>query len=177
MSVLTLVQRALPFPLSWKRRPSTGKGKEREGEITLPDEDSSLFEKYSDTEHAALPSMVLHCDVSDALHVAVKQSPDLKSNHHSSFSERPEIEADSAAEDVTHQASSSHIGSPHGQLGRVVSWASIVRSQCRWTSEQEKELLKAEKQLARCQRAWSSEQEVWLSYVRLSLFPPPFFPL
>lgn len=57
------------------------------------------------------------------------------------------------------------------QLVRAVSWASIVRSESRWTAEQESELVRAQRQLGKCQKAWSSEQEVWLSYVCGVFFP------
>ncbi|KAJ5925717.1 hypothetical protein N7454_008356 [Penicillium verhagenii] len=161
MAVLTIVQRALPFP--WKRRSSaisTGsKGKEKEDELDFElnlDHDSDLYfhEKSPGTEFAAIPRPSMHSDVSDTLHVAVKKSP-------VNFSD---CDSDSESEIDQQEASSS---SSRARFGRMVNWASIVRSRCRWTQEQEKELQGAEKQLARCQRAWSSEQELWLSYIQV----------
>ncbi|KAJ6096289.1 hypothetical protein N7486_007035 [Penicillium sp. IBT 16267x] len=167
MPVFTIVQRALPFP--WKRRSSTSKGKEKEDEIDLDlessDHDSDLYfqEKSAGTPFAAIPCPPLHRDVSNDLHIAVKQSPDQTIDPHESGGEYSDSEADSDFEIDKQEPSSS----PHARVGRVVSWASIVRSRCWWTHEQEKELLGAEKQLARCQKAWSSEQELWLSYIQV----------
>jgi hypothetical protein len=169
MPVFTIVQRALPFP--WRRRSLTSKGKEKEDDLNLDfessDHDSDLYfqEKFVGSQFAA-PSSPLHRDVSDDLHIAVKQSPDPTIDPHGSNSEYSDLDSETGSE-IDEQASSS---SSHARVGRVVSWASIVRSRCRWTHEQEKELLGAEKQLARCQKAWSSEQELWLSYVCLSSF-------
>lgn len=179
MSVFTFVQRALPFPLAWKRRPSAspgskGKGKEDDFEkgFVIEFEPSLSSEKaFFETEAitAKRPSTSLPCDVSPSLQVAVKQSPDPATNTSNALS--------GSDSDIVSESHASHVRfpnspdllplSPRPRLARVVSWASIVRSQCRWTVEQEKELVRAEKQLARCQRAWSSEQELWISYVCL----------
>lgn len=167
MPVLTIVQRALPFP--WMRRSSTDKGKGKEDELGLDLESSDhgsdlYFQETSVGTEFAAPCPPLHRDVSDDLHIAVKQSPDQTIDFHESCSEYSDSESDSGLEIDEPESSSS----PHARVGRVVNWASIVRSRCRWTHAQEKELLGAEKQLARCQKAWSSEQELWLSYVCLS---------
>lgn len=169
MPVFTLVQRALPFP--WMRRSSTDKGKGKEDVLVLhlqsSDHDSDLsFQETSIGTQIATPCPPLHRDVSDDLHIAVKQSPGQTIDPHESCSEYSDAESDSGPE-INEQGSSS---SPRARVGRVVNWASIVRSRCRWTHEQENELLGAEKQLARCQKAWSSEQELWLSYVCLPSF-------
>lgn len=176
MAVLTLVHRALPFSLSWKRRQSTisiySKGKEKEDEVQSPDSGyGSQSESQTDYHDAEISDAPLRCDVSHTLHVAVKQHLDPKAM-------RYDAQGD---ESVEEDASSSHFDSISGckparlaekgdpsvrpQLARVVSWASIVRSQCRWTSGQEKKLEDARRQLTRCQKAWSSEQELWLAYV------------
>ncbi|KAE8149745.1 hypothetical protein BDV25DRAFT_140527 [Aspergillus avenaceus] len=63
--------------------------------------------------------------------------------------------------DLHHDGSSSS----RNRLGRVVSWASVVCDQCRWTTEQERQLAVARRELARCQKAWSSEQELWLTCI------------
>ncbi|KAJ5988977.1 hypothetical protein N7481_004187 [Penicillium waksmanii] len=177
MAVLTLVYRALPFSLLWKRRQSTSsagsKGKEKEDEVQSPDSGySSQSGPQIDYHDAEIPDASLHCDVSHALHIAVKQHLDPKAM-------RYDTQGD---ESVEEDASSSYFDSIPGckpdrlaekcepsarpQLARVVSWASIVRSQCRWTSGQEKKLQDARRQLARCQKAWSSEQELWLAYIQ-----------
>lgn len=178
MAVLTLVHRALPFSLPWKRRQSTSsassKGKEKEDEVqSLDSGNGSQSDSQIEYHDAEIPDSdaSLHCDVSHALHVAVKQHLDPKAM-------RYDAQGD---ESVEKDASSSYFDSISGckpdrlaekcepsarpQLARVVSWASIVRSQCRWTSGQEKKLEDARRQLARCQKAWSSEQELWLAYV------------
>ncbi|KAJ5760488.1 hypothetical protein N7520_007644 [Penicillium odoratum] len=166
MSVLTIVQRALPFP--WRRRSSTSKGKEKEDVFDLDLESSEhdsdyLYEKPPAPQFAAVPSPPLHHDVSHALHIAVKQSPDQTIDPNEASSEYSDVDSDSNSEFDQQESSSS----PRVRFGRMVSWASIVRNRCRWTQEQENELLGAEKQLARCQKAWSSEQELWLSYIQV----------
>lgn len=178
MSVFTFVQRALPLPLAWKRRPSASKGKEKgidlddafEIDIQSPTTASkvSFAENAPEPLTAKIPNPSLPSDVPHALQVAVKQSPshaasadDLSDALHATNSDPV---SDSQAYSFPDLPRSS---SPRAQLVRAVSWASIVRSQCRWTAEQEQELLRAEKQLARCQRAWSSEQELWISHVCL----------
>jgi hypothetical protein len=185
MSVLTIVQRAFPFALPWKRRPSTDKGKEKEIDIEIytSDRDSHEhihFGTYEAENGNEFPSTTfspksasLQCDVSHTLHIAVKPSPDHTTSPEDSLSESSETDSDSESQfddDIRRQpshGSSASSSTRGGRLARVVSWASIVRSRCRWTNEQEKQLLMAEKQLARCQKAWSSEQELWLTYVRV----------
>jgi hypothetical protein len=172
MSVITIVQRAFPFVLPWKRRLSTDKGKEKEIDIEIYTSDRDSHEHFHlGTHDADTPAPTsLHCDVSHALHVAVKPGPDQTTSPEDSTSELSETDSDSESqvEHDTRRLSHSSASSARARLGRVVSWSSIVRSRCRWTNEQEKQLLMAEKQLARCQKAWSSEQELWLAYVRLS---------
>ncbi|KAL4921954.1 hypothetical protein BDW62DRAFT_99268 [Aspergillus aurantiobrunneus] len=52
------------------------------------------------------------------------------------------------------------------QRKRLVSWDGVKdQARSRWTMEQEKKLLHAQEELARCQKAWSSEQDVWLKCV------------
>ncbi|KAJ5709408.1 hypothetical protein N7493_010742 [Penicillium malachiteum] len=176
MSVFTFVLRALPFPFAWKRRSSTSsKGKEKESNLD-PDSVWDLDLHYSEKPLATLPSepklplTSLHRDVSHTLHIAVKQSPDQTHPHNP----EPEPELGSSFE---YPETNSGSVSPRSRvkcraesrpsvLAREVSWASIVRSRCRWTLEQERELHMAERQLARCQKAWSSEQELWISYIQ-----------
>lgn len=173
MPVLTIVQRALPFVLPWTRRSSTDKGKEKEIDIEIytSDRDSTEHFHLGNVNADTLVPISLHCDVSHALHVAVRPSPDQTTSAEDSTSESSEADTDSDSqiEHDTRRLSHSSASSARARLARVVSWASIVRSQCRWTNEQEKQLLMAEKQLARCQKAWSSEQELWLAYVRVLL--------
>lgn len=144
--------------------------KEIDIEIYTSDRDSHEH-FHLGTHDADIPAPTsLHCDVSHALHVAVKPGPDQTTSPEDSTSELSETDSDSESqvEHDTRRLSHSSASSARARLARVVSWSSIVRSQCRWTNEQEKQLLMAEKQLARCQKAWSSEQELWLAYVRLS---------
>ncbi|CAG7917768.1 unnamed protein product [Penicillium olsonii] len=153
MSVFTIVHRALP-PLSlWKRRNSTTKGKSPSTEFQIS-EKNNLPEP---TDQA-----FMHHDV-HTVQVAVRGNakihrqptqPSVPEGH-------PEPEC---------RASSSETLPTRAQLARAVSWASIVRSQDRWTAEQEKELVHAQRQLEKCQKAWSSEQEVWLVYVCMRSF-------
>lgn len=177
MSVLTFVHRALPFSLPWKRRQSaSSKGKEKQPELDqeYSELDSAAFSLGIGHGIALIPSAPLHCDVSHALHIAVKQSPDSMTSDFAA-TEVPEIDdSDLVSESPMHQSESDSDDNPSSstvRLARAVRWASIVRSRCRWTREQEQELVRAEKQLARCQKAWSSEQELWLAQVCLfSLF-------
>ncbi|KAJ5735313.1 uncharacterized protein N7483_000438, partial [Penicillium malachiteum] len=174
MSVFTFVFRALPFPFAWRRRSSTSsKGKEKESNLD-PDSVWDLDLHFSEKPLATLPSepklplTSLHRDVSHTLHIAVKQSPDQTNPHNLEselgFSfEYPETNSGSVS---PRSRVKSRAESRPSVLAREVSWANIVRSRSRWTNEQEKELLRAEKQLARCQKAWSSEQELWISYVQ-----------
>ncbi|KAJ5266919.1 hypothetical protein N7478_009727 [Penicillium angulare] len=177
MSVFTLVQRALPFPLSWKRRPSasSSKGKEKDDGLYFDtsDHDSHLYhdpEKFS-VPFTEVPRSPLH---SDTVHIAVKQktisSFPVKSEYspseYSETSPEPVSEFDPPGPRMKQRVLSlSRSRSQSTRFCREVSWASIVSSRCRWTNEQEKELVMARKQLARCQKAWSSEQELWLSYI------------
>ncbi|KAJ5684038.1 uncharacterized protein N7477_000383 [Penicillium maclennaniae] len=160
MSVITIVQRALPFSLPWKRRHTTNKEKDLDPES--PDlafhEDELFGNQLTDS-----PGTTLHYDVSDAVHVAVKQPLDDTTNPDASG---PESDTDSESEYETRLSDHSQVGTRE-QLGRAVNWASIVRSHSRWTTKQERQLWIAEKELRRCQKAWSSEQEVWLAYVRV----------
>lgn len=160
MSVIAIVQRALPFSLPWKRRQSTSK--EKEPELKSPDQESHE-EPPPGNQSAEHPCTSLHCEVSDAVHIAVRQPPDQTTNP-----DAPSSETDSGPESEyqTHRLSGGR-ACAREQLSRAVSWASIVRNHCRWTKEQEKQLVMAEKQLRRCQKAWSPEQEVWLAYVRV----------
>lgn len=176
MSAFTLVYRSLPFSLPWKRRQSTSatssKGKEKEAEVQTEESDqSSPPNIQNDLPNVEIPDLPAHRDISHSLHIAVKQRLDQKTTRNDAQSDNLEAgyasdsDSDSYSECKTHQlAEKSEISARH-RLARVVSWASIVRSQCRWTSDQEKNLEDAEKQLARCQKAWSSEQELWLAYV------------
>ncbi|CAG8242587.1 unnamed protein product [Penicillium salamii] len=145
MSVFTIVHRALP-PLSlWKRRTSL-KGKSPCTEIEIS-EKNNLPEPNDNG--------LMHHDV-HTVQVAVRGNADEKKTQPSP-EDLPEPEC---------RASSSETLPTRAQLARAVSWASIVRSQDRWTAEQEKELVHAQRQLEKCQKAWSSEQEVWLVYVQ-----------
>lgn len=175
MSVFTIVHRAFPFGLPWKRRPSTDKGKEKEINIEVSSSGRDQHEQIQLGTHGDdIPGTTsLHCDVSHALHIAVKPSQDQTTRPEDSpdypdESSETDSDVESQFEHEHDNRLHSHSGasSARANLARVVSWASIVRSRCRWTKEQENELLMAEKQLARCQKAWSSEQELWLAYVR-----------
>lgn len=149
MSVFTIVHRALP-PLSlWKRRTSL-KGKSPCTEIEIS-EKNNLPEPNDNG--------LMHHDV-HTVQVAVRGNADEKKTQPSP-EDLPEPEC---------RASSSETLPTRAQLARAVSWASIVRSQDRWTAEQEKELVHAQRQLEKCQKAWSSEQEVWLVYVCIIFF-------
>lgn len=187
MPVLTIVQRAFPFALPWKRRLSTDKGKDKEIDIEIYTSDRDSHEHIHFSTHKAengigfpnttttlsRKSPSLQCDVSHTLHLAVKPNPDHTTSPEDSLSESSETYSDSESQfddgicrRLSHGSSASS-SKREARLARVVRWASIVRSRCRWTNEQEKQLLMAEKQLARCQKAWSSEQELWLTYVRV----------
>lgn len=169
MSVLTLVQRALPFFFP-KRRPSSSKGKGRnpnpEKTVVLDlKEPNPVFGKRN-AESCSTP----HCDVSNDVHIAVYQSAEHATNYSAKHeASETDSHADSIFEDTAHQPTDTSQSSAQSLCPRVVTWASIVRSECRWTSKHEKELVMAEKQLARCQKAWSSEQELWLAYVCVSM--------
>ncbi|KAJ5103541.1 hypothetical protein N7532_004070 [Penicillium argentinense] len=168
MSVLTLVHRALPFTLSKKRRKSTSSGSSRGKEKVTEIEASTPYHDSRDEIQIG----TLHRDVSNALHVAVKQDPGLNPRTNDSRREQPASASASVSDSLSisdheaHRLEEKCEPSARSRLARVVSWASIVGSQCRWTSEQEKELAHARKQLARCQKAWSSEQELWLAHIQ-----------
>ncbi|KAJ5211925.1 uncharacterized protein N7498_003571 [Penicillium cinerascens] len=159
MSVIAIVQRALPFSLPWKRRQSTSK--EKDPELKSPDQESHE-EPPPGNQSAEYPCTTLQCDVLDALHIAVRQPRDQNTNSGASSSE---TDSGSESEHQTHRLSD-RTACAREQFSRAVSWASIIRNQCRWTKKQEKQLVMAEKQLKRCQKAWSSEQEVWLAYIK-----------
>lgn len=164
MSVFTLVQRALPFSLPWKRRHSTtSKGKEREIEASNHDGPEDTFQSSDEN-----PSTILPRDVVDTVHIAVKTSPDSSMIPDDSSSGMFEMDSDSESEyQIDQMSDNDDTNSPtRTRISRIVRWTSIVRSRRRWTPAQENQLLNARVQLARCQKAWSSEQELWLDYVR-----------
>ncbi|CAG8908433.1 unnamed protein product [Penicillium egyptiacum] len=155
MSVFTIVHRALPpLSLPWRRRTSL-KGKAPEIEIS----DSNSSPQAQNNE-----SIFMHRDVHSPVQVAVKtHAHHITPNSQSTLSENiPGPESDSTSEDQVRYSSQAR--PTRAQLARAVSWASIIRSRDRWTAEQERELVHAQRQLGKCQKAWSSEQEVWLSY-------------
>lgn len=164
MSVITLVQRALPIAFSWKRR-STRKGKAKV--VKVSDHDSNEGNLQSRNTDGRHPSTALPSDVPDTLHIAVKPDsyqdkiPDNKSSEDFETDEG----SDSQSEDLIHRLSSNDEPARPQQF-RTVSWANIAHHEHRWASRQEEELSHARKQLTRCQKAWSSEQELWLDYVR-----------
>jgi hypothetical protein len=141
MPVFTIVHRVLP-PLLWKRRSLKGKSPEITNEKNPDSIPPHLNETINET--------IMHHDVHH-VHIAVN-------------TKTPENTADSTSESRRYSQRPTQ-----AQLARAVSWASI-RSRDRWTDEQEKELVRAQRQLGRCQKAWSSEQEVWLSYVSSFFF-------
>ncbi|KAF7529011.1 hypothetical protein PCG10_008772 [Penicillium crustosum] len=167
MSVFTIVHRALPpLSLPWKRRTSL-KGKSPELEI-LSEKDTILSNSPSISPHSQNNEPIfMHRDVHGPVQVAVKAhaNHEIPTPQSSSAPENiPDPASDSTSEKRVHYSSQTHPVRP--QLARGVSWASIIRSRDRWTIEQERELVHAQRQLGRCQKAWSSEQEVWLSYVQ-----------
>lgn len=167
MSVFTIVHRALPpLSLPWKRRTSL-KGKSPELEI-LSEKDTILSNSPSISPHAQNNEPIfMRRDVHGPVQVAVKAHANHETSTPQSASSAPENipdpASDSTSENRVHYSSQTRPTRP--QLVRAVSWASIIRSRDRWTVEQERELVHAQRQLERCQKAWSSEQEVWLSYV------------
>lgn len=171
MSFFILVQRALPFSLARKRRHSaSSKGKGREVEIPWPDTHENTFQSRNEaTRH---PRTILPRDVVDTVHVAVKTSQDPSTTPDDPASETPGTDSAPDSEYQIDQICCTDDNPPHTPVFRVVRWASIVRHRDRWTEDQEKQLVYARAQLARCQKAWSSEQELWLDYVRL--FHSPF---
>jgi hypothetical protein len=167
MSVFTIVHRALPpLSLSWKRRTSL-KGKAPELEAHPNEKNPILSDPNSSPRAQNSESTSVHRDVHGHVQVAVKTNSHHDTPTPQSTSSAPEnitsAAPDSSSEGRTH--CSRQARPTRAQLARAVSWASIIRSRDRWTAEQEKELVHAQRQLGRCQKAWSSEQEVWLSYV------------
>ncbi|KAJ5749246.1 uncharacterized protein N7511_010942 [Penicillium nucicola] len=170
MTMFTIVQRALPpLSLPWRRRSSL-KGKDPETEFDLSNDGTNTDLDGPNAEHNA--SADLHSDVSTAsplqAHLAVRDDARESAEFLQSICATPdnmsELESDSSSARRSHSTDKARL--VRAELARAVSWASIVRSQCRWTFEQEKELLHAQRQLARCQKAWSSEQELWLTCVQ-----------
>ncbi|CAP92493.1 Pc13g14240 [Penicillium rubens Wisconsin 54-1255] len=168
MSVFTIVHRALPpLSLSWKRRTSL-KGKAPELEAHPNEKNPILSDPNSSPRAQNSESTSVHRDVHGHVQVAVKTNSHHDTPTPQSTSSAPEnitsAAPDSSSEGRTH--CSRQARPTRAQLARAVSWASIIRSRDRWTAEQEKELVHAQRQLGRYQKAWSSEQEVWLSYVQ-----------
>ncbi|KAK4861711.1 hypothetical protein LT330_003746 [Penicillium expansum] len=168
MSVFTIVHRALPpLTLPWKRRTSL-KGKSPDLEIHLSEKNPIMSDPDIIPQVQNNEPIVMHRDVHGPVQVAV--------NTHANHNTPTPQSAPSAPEDIPHPVAdptsedrvhySSQTRPTRAQLARAVSWASIIRSRDRWTVEQERELVNAQRQLGRCQKAWSSEQEVWLSYVQ-----------
>lgn len=181
MSVFTIVHRALPpLSLPWKRRTSL-RGKSPELQI-LSEKDTILSNSPGITPHAQNNAPIfMHRDAHGPVQVAVKAHANHETPTPQSTSSAPENipdpVSDSTSENQVHYSSQTR--PTQAQLARAVSWASIIRSRDRWTVEQERELVHAQRQLGRCQKAWSSEQEVWLSYVcgnYLFAFGEFFFP-
>lgn len=184
MSVFTIVHRALPpLPLPWKRRTSPSlKGKAPALEITLNEKSPHIPESKSNSpgpgphaennDNQDTHSRPMHRDVHSAAQVAVKSDAREHPITHQPPTPGPEKTPVPASDSSSERRAScsEHARRARDQLARAVSWASIVRSECRWTAEQERELLRAQRQLGRCQKAWSSEQEVWLSCVSEKCF-------
>ena len=179
MSVFTIVYRALPpLPLPWKRRTSL-KGKSPELEIHLDEKnpgssDSDISPHAEDQNNG---TVFMHRDVHGPVQVAVKTHAHHDTPAPQSLSSTPDNipgpASGPASECRVHYSSQAR--PTRAQFARAVSWASIIRSRDRWTAEQERELVRAKRQLGRCQKAWSSEQEVWLTYVCWRLFLLSFF--
>ncbi|KAJ5511600.1 hypothetical protein N7453_003703 [Penicillium expansum] len=168
MSVFTIVHRALPpLTLPWKRRTSL-KGKSPDLEIHLSEKNPIMSDPDIISQVQNNEPIVMHRDVHGPVQVAVNTNANHNTPTPQSASSTPEDiphpVADSTSEDRVHYSSQTR--PTRAQLARAVSWASIIRSRDRWTVEQERELVNAQRQLGRCQKAWSSEQEVWLSYVQ-----------
>lgn len=161
MSVFTIVHRALPpLSLPWKRRTSL-KGKSPELEIHISEKGSILSDSSISPHAQNNETIFMHRDVLGPVQVAVKTHAHQTTSTSQSTSSAPE----NIPGRVSDSTSESRTRPTRAQLARAVSWASIIRSRDRWTAEQERELVHAQRQLGRCQKAWSSEQEVWLSYV------------
>lgn len=167
MSVFTIVHRALPpLSLPWKRQTSL-KGKAPELGTHLNGNESILSDSNSNPHAQNNESISMPRDVHGHVQVAVKTNahhiaPTLQSTS-STLEHIAGAASDSSPECRAHYSNQAR--PTRAQLARAVSWASIIRSRDRWTVEQERELVHAQRQLERCQKAWSSEQEVWLSYV------------
>jgi hypothetical protein len=169
MTVFTIVQRALPpLSLPWRRRSSL-KGKSPETELHLTNDGTNPELNGPNAEYNA--STDQHSDVSTSsplqAHLAVREDARRSAEFLQSICATPDnmSESESDSTSARRPRAPEKARSTRAELARAVRWASIVRSQCRWTFEQEKELLHAQRQLARCQKAWSSEQELWLSCV------------
>ncbi|CAG8148781.1 unnamed protein product [Penicillium nalgiovense] len=168
MSVFTIVHRALPpLSLPWKRQTSL-KGKAPELGTHLNGNKSILPDSNSNPHAQNNESISMPRDVHGHVQVAVKTNahhiaPTLQSTS-SALEHIAGAASDSSPECRAHYSNQAR--PTRAQLARAVSWASIIRSRDRWTAEQERELVHAQRQLERCQKAWSSEQEVWLSYVQ-----------
>ncbi|KAJ6143889.1 hypothetical protein N7471_003342 [Penicillium samsonianum] len=162
MSVFTIVHRALPpLSLPWKRRTSL-KGKSPELEIHISEKGPILSDSSISPHAQNNETIFMHRDVLGPVQVAVKTHAHQTTSTSQSTSSAPE----NIPGRVSDSTSESRTRPTRAQLARAVSWASIIRSRDRWTAEQERELVHAQRQLGRCQKAWSSEQEVWLSYVQ-----------
>ena len=169
MTVFTIVQRALPpLSLPWRRRSSL-KDNSPETGFDLTSDGSIPEPNGPNAEHNA--STDLHSGVSTLsplqAHLAVRDDACESAEFLQSICATPDnmSESESDSTSACRPRATEKARSTRAELARAVSWASIVRSQCRWTLEQEKELLHAQRQLARCQKAWSSEQELWLTCV------------
>ncbi|KAJ5135237.1 uncharacterized protein N7515_004515 [Penicillium bovifimosum] len=165
MSVLTIVHRALPpLSLPWRRRTSLkGKAPELQIQEILNEKNHPL--SPGPGPEANWNQSVMHRDV---VQIAVKSdAPEHNDTPQSATSITDNtIPADSDSSSECQAESSNQARRSRARIVRAVGWASIVRSGARWTEEQEVELVRAQRQLGRCQKAWSSEQEVWLSYVQ-----------
>jgi hypothetical protein len=175
MFALTVIQRVLlPFPLRWKRKLSTSKTNERESKFF--DDNSDHTDMNSDGCDIQTSSPDLECDDSNTVHLAVKSGLGTNTGLFPEIDNFQKIELDinSISDEESDLEDKSQSLPPcididpsaRSRLIRAVSWANIVRSQYRWTQEQEQQLKLAMKELARCQKAWSSEQELWLTQVR-----------
>ncbi|KKK23344.1 hypothetical protein P175DRAFT_0436041 [Aspergillus ochraceoroseus IBT 24754] len=128
------------------RLPFLTKRAELKGKAVMDMEDDA---DHDDTDVEVYATPTFPYDEGDHIHVAVRTK---------------ELGLSSASA----SSSSSSFGcrdSRRTRLVRIASWASI-KDHCRWTMDQERELVFAEGELARCQKAWSSEQELWLAYIK-----------
>lgn len=173
MSAFTVINRALPFPLQWKRRLSTSNTNEKE--IEFFDDNSDHADMNSDGCDIQASSPELECDISNTVHLVVKTGLGTDTDLFPGIDNFKHIELDvnsvsgdeSNFEDISQSLSPCINIDPSARSRRIraVSWTNIIRSQCHWTQEQEQRLQLAMKELARCQKAWSSEQELWLTHV------------